>query len=102
MARRIPDGFRDISTTHLECRSWLHAWDFRETEIKRGGYLILKLICTRCKTYRYDTIVRYTGEVVRRQYVYPEGYTIDNIPSWGGRKEFNWNVRRTLIERLEP
>ena len=64
-----------------------------------GSVLQVKLVCLRCETYRYDQVMRFSGEVIRRQYVYPGGYMVDNLATWGGRKEFNWNVRRELIKR---
>jgi hypothetical protein len=98
-ARKIAQGFKEISTTHLECRSLMHAWNFIETHVMKGGILQIKLQCMRCTTYRYDQVERFSGEVIRRQYVYPSGYNVDDLPNWGGRKEFNWNVRRELIRR---
>lgn len=102
-APRVPKGFREIRTDFLSCRAWSHAWQHRSTRVRRdsiGRVFDVTLECLRCGTVRTDTIDAGSGQLDGRGYRHAEGYLIDDVPSWGGRKEFNGNVRRELYRRL--
>lgn len=105
MAGKVPKGFKELKTNHLTCRSLLHAWDPKQTTrvTVEGGAQAweIYLVCSRCKTPATDLIYVSDGTRVKpRQYQHVEGYLIADVPSWGGRKEFNGNVRRELYGRL--
>jgi hypothetical protein len=59
----------------IRCRVLRHAWDVFETAGFRNPTpgTRLSLRCTRCATERHDEYAN-TGEVIRRRYVYVEGY----------------------------
>lgn len=101
MAR--PQSLKKLQTQHLKCRSWMHAWEHELTTLERIGQaqlLILTLRCTRCGTKRTDEIRRSNGQLEARAYTErPKNYLIDDVKSWGGRVEFNNNVRLELVNR---
>jgi len=102
-AARVPKGFRELATDHLECRSWSHAWQHVSTHVRRdeaGRAFDVTLECLRCHTTRHDVIDAGTGSLDARAYSHAEGYLIDDVPSWGGRATFNANARRELYRRL--
>jgi hypothetical protein len=101
--KRVPKAFRELDTKVLECRAWAHAWTHETTHLLRdaeGRIFEVSLRCLRCGTKRLDVIDAGTGLIDGRSYRHPEGYLIDDVPSWGGRATFNGNVRRELYGRL--
>lgn len=104
MAKRVPKGFKDLETKHLQCRSLTHGWDPKQTtRVIVDGVQAWEvyLVCRVCKTPATDTVRVSDGTRLKpRQYHHVEGYLITDVPSWGGRKEFNGNVRRELYGRL--
>ena len=97
-------AFKEMKGDHLKCRSLQHAWDTRQAVLVRydGRECVeLTLRCMRrgCRTERVDTATR-SGEVLNRRYYHPDMYLIEDLKSWGGRAEFNQNVRRELYHRL--
>jgi hypothetical protein len=101
---KVPKGFKDLKTEHLKCRSLSHAWDPKMTmKVVMDGLHVwqVHLVCRRCKTPATDFIYVSDGTRMKpREYHHVEGYLIEDVPSWGGRKEFNGNVRRELYGRL--
>lgn len=95
-----PTNFGDISTQHLECRSWHHAWEHVVTFVvaSRPKRYELHLRCLRCGAERFDELVK--GTVTSRRYRLPEGYLIRDVKSWGGRVTFNGSTRTALADRL--
>jgi len=103
VTRRVPTAFRELTTDHLECRSWSHAWSHVSTHVRRddiGRAFDVTLECLRCHTLRHDVIDAGSGELDGRAYTHADGYLIDDVPSWGGRATFNANARRELYRRL--
>lgn len=93
-------SFREMSTRHLECRHLNHAWKHQMTFMREQRTIAeVHLQCTRCKATRIDNYIRSSGELEGRAYQHPDTYLIKDVKSWGGRKEFNSNVRRELIGR---
>lgn len=77
MARTNRVGF-------IGCKTYCHAWDEynpRE-DPPTGTFDRITLRCTRCTTTRHDEFDR-NGDMVRRQYGYPDGYreAADSKPS---------------------
>lgn len=93
-------AFQQLTTKHLECRNLNHSWIHKDTEvISRYGWLRLWFRCSRCLTERIDTRIRKTGELESRRYIYANSYLVEELKSWGGRKQFNRNVSIELMER---
>lgn len=64
----------DASTEHVGCRTFGHAWPVKPTsteEVDAG--IAIVLTCARCTTARVDIASR-RGVLIRRRYVYPDGY----------------------------
>lgn len=104
MAKR-PKAFKDLKTDHLKCRALAHHWDPIQTTLithdRRRAWEV-SLVCLVCKSPATDIVYMTDGMRAKpRAYHHAEGYLIDNVPDWGGRKEFNANVRRELYTRLE-
>jgi hypothetical protein len=61
---------------YLRCRTYGHGWDeFTPIDLEAPWYgWRLSLRCMRCGTERHDNISYGTGQVMGRQYVYPEDY----------------------------
>lgn len=70
-------SLEDISTPHLKCRVFLHSWDEYIPAGKRRPPFGWRLssICTSCGTERHD-IIGAAGQLVSREYVYPDGYLL--------------------------
>lgn len=103
MTKKVPGGLRELETAHLKCRSLQHAWDPKGLQViywDRKQARSLRLECLRCAGERIDIMLWSTGELVSRVYHHPKNYLIEDVPSWGGRREFNNNVRRELYGRL--
>ena len=62
----------------------------------------MHLHCTRCDGYRIDRFNRPTARLISRKYMYPEGYVVEDLKHWGGRRRFNQNVRVELFNRFTP
>lgn len=60
---------------YAECKTLGHAWDEYNPRDGGGGATRwrLTLRCSRCSTTRHDDLDA-RGEVVSRQYAYPDGY----------------------------
>lgn len=88
---------RATAEEYLKCRTWGHSWDdFTPTEMRRPSFgWRYSLRCVRCGTERHDLIGR-LGDVLSRQYIYPEAYKDAGIGTKGlARNEF----RRELAYR---
>lgn len=63
---------------YLRCRSFGHAWDDRSgTTNWKAMYLFgaqVTLRCIRCNTRRRDIWSTASGQLISRQYEYPDGY----------------------------
>jgi hypothetical protein len=97
------DTITELPNRRLECRSWLHAWKHKHTEVLKDdweGTLSMVLVCTRCTTEREDLITWETGLLYRRRYNYPTGYLLKNLEELGGRQALNIAVRKELVGRL--
>lgn len=63
----------------IECRTYGHAWDEMSYDLPDDvrpvpeHIDVLSLRCGRCTTRRYDWFNK-IGDVVRRRYIYPNGY----------------------------
>lgn len=95
---RTPKAFKEMVTSHIECRTWQHAWDHNETFLI-GSLLEIHLVCLRCEAGRIDTHTR-SGERIKRRYQHPPEYLVEDKEAWGGRRVFNDNVRGELMNRL--
>jgi hypothetical protein len=96
------EALAEMDTEHLKCRTWMHPWDVEVTysmTFRRSEHLEIHLYCERCGGQRIDLVKRSTGELMRRRYIHPEGYMVEDLKSWGGRSTFNANVRVELYER---
>ena len=65
---------------YVRCRTYSHAWDeFYPIDLAPPLYgWRLSLRCTRCGTERHDTC-SFSGAVMSRRYIYPEGYAQKGI-----------------------
>lgn len=101
MAR--PVSFTRLDTTHLKCRSWLHAWEHEVTIVEHVGrstVLVVHLRCLRCGTKRTDEVMRSTGRLNHRSYKdRPKNYLVKGV---GNRVTFNNGVRLELTMRMSP
>ena len=59
---------------YLVCRTLGHAWDPIPAESSPPWGDPFWLRCVRCTTERHDAVSWSTGELVGRQYVYPDDY----------------------------
>lgn len=85
-----------VQDDYLKCRSWGHMWDdYRPLGRDRGDY-VLTLRCDRCATERVDTLDS-AGDVIRRNYEYPEDYKISGYIS--GDRATAPELRRELLTR---
>lgn len=98
MARKSR-SFADMETKNLTCRTLGHAWEHEITFVVKQGLFELHFKCLRCPTTRIDDWTS-RGLIDGRAYRYPDGYQIEGLSSWGGRKTFNQNVRAELVTRL--
>lgn len=96
-------SFKALNTDHLKCRAWRHSWDLDyvalET-IKRRQAYEAHLFCMRCGTTKTLHIARTSGEPLKtHRYGYATNYLIEDVKSWGGRREFNRNVLLEILDR---
>src|SRR5262245_22599878 len=66
-----------MSRARLLCRDLRHPWDLGPTYLIQRDLVERNLRCPRCGTERVEVVVRSTGEVIRRHYVYATGYQQD-------------------------
>ena len=102
---RKSQAFREMKTPHLKCRALAHPFDPKQTfQIRMDGRAVweVHLVCLRCKVPATDYIFVSDGTRVKPRVYdrYPDGYLIEEVDQWGGRKEFNGNVRRELYSRM--
>jgi hypothetical protein len=109
-ARTVDERTSELTLEALECRDTGHQW---KRLGKRGGYEITerfsngrvramqrKLLCEHCRTERRD-IYDGRGDLVRRRYVYPDGY----LAKKGGQGQDRLvptECRFALVQRLFP
>lgn len=101
---REPEGFTDLDTAHLLCRTLGHAWDpvGAPTHVsldRRKGWEV-EFSCLRSGCKRTDVWSTNGVDLLSRSYELPGGYLITDPQSWGGRQTFNANARRTVYDRL--
>lgn len=94
--KRAPD--------YLACRTFGHAWFVIPSEGKSAhGGDPLWLRCERCMTERHDSVSFTTGDLMTRQYIYPDqykGFFDDEFSDHEGsptRQDF----RRLVLIRLQ-
>lgn len=70
-----PTRRQSTHAAYLACRTIGHAWEQVPAEAAgtHGGDPMW-LSCMRCTAQRHDSVSRATGDLMSRQYVYPEGY----------------------------
>lgn len=61
-------------TAYVRCRTLAHAWDDVPSPRRPPWGVLMALRCVRCGTIREDIVNRFDGELMSRNYVYPEGY----------------------------
>lgn len=101
-ADRVP--FAEMETKFLQCRAVNHPWEeWTPLNARRPRYGWTESYrCTRCGAERHDTI-NVMGEVVQRQYRYPDGYQLLGRPGKAGRMPANKAaVRVELHTRVRP
>lgn len=99
---RTSSSFAELADTTLECRTWTHPFRHVVTYSEKRGrspVLTFFLKCPNCKAERWDTHRISDGERIGRRYIHPDGYLIKGVEDWGGRKVFNQNVRKELVNR---
>ena len=72
----------DLPVPFLRCRAFGHKWDeFLPVGKRKAEWgFRLSLLCVSCGTERHD-LINATGSVGGREYVYPEGYQLDQKAS---------------------
>jgi hypothetical protein len=103
MGRKAPQSLRSMQTKHLTCRNFAHPWEPKRTSsetVDRRRAWVIYLRCTRCTATCKEIYFPTSGDRKRSGITYPEGYTVENLKQWGGRKILNDNVRRELFGRL--
>ena len=87
---------------YVRCRTLLHAWDeIPVTEPHPDGPSIW-LRCVRCTSQRHDVFDSYNGELLHRQYIYPDDYSLAGDEYLPTRAEFRlrlFDIAQTLSDR---
>lgn len=84
-----------VQSQYLMCRTFGHAWFIIPGERGRLGGDPMWIRCERCDTERHDSVSFATGDVMSRNYVYPEGYR-DAFRSEGDAAPDRGEFRRML------
>lgn len=99
MSTKHTDGLE--SYKFIGCREVGHAWEPGGFDERPGTFGVARVLkCLRCPASRHD-IYNYRGELLSRQYKYPDGYQIKG----GGftRTDFREELfRREGIRHLKP
>lgn len=74
-------------TDFLACRTIAHPWGIH-VEPHTGGRAWIVLTCPTCGLKRTDLIVANSGTLLRREYIYPDGYKRGRTVKQKYRKEF--------------
>lgn len=89
-ARKLPDEY-------LQCRLLGHQWNIIPNRRKPQFGDMLSLGCARCDSVREDIVSRRYGELLARNYDYPEGYLIK--PEKRGERNFSAASLRAEVNR---
>ena len=75
---RTVNSVDTLPVDYLRCRAFGHAWEEFVPRGKRKPEFGFRfsLLCTSCTTERHD-LIDTLGQVVAREYVYPDGYQLD-------------------------
>jgi hypothetical protein len=89
----------NMEQSFKECRDWGHSWRAYDASIDRRSMLIEEILrCSRCFSRRYRTISGRSGDILKRRYVYREGYL---IPAWGRMsKDDKGELRLAIIRQM--
>ena len=98
-SKRLKGQLADLHDDYILCRTRRHQFEDVPFTGRRGAkwqpsssILILAQRCLRCTVERHEIWNVYTGEIVKVQYLYPPGYSLD-------REIKPINVRREYIDR---
>lgn len=101
----LTDAIKNLDDKHLACRDLGHRWSLqshvaRVVEWATSHEPVVERIvrCTVCRTTRTEQVRRSDGQMIRRNYRYPDGYCFEpGIAGRGGMKKDPF--RREWIER---
>lgn len=102
----LKQAIHNLTDSHLLCRDFGHRWSLqahhaRVVEWANGNEPVVERIvrCTVCRTTRTEQVRRRDGEMIRRNYKYPEGYKFPaGVAGRGGMKKDPF--RREWIKRV--
>lgn len=104
MAASKPRGVAGPSQEDFDrCRRHNHAWDEvddAEHQEPDAGTTFEHLRCLRCTTWRHDMIDDRTGDLVKRNYDYADGYQYDSIDARPTRSDLRLAHITLLRDRL--
>jgi hypothetical protein len=86
---------KNLDQDYLLCRDLRHQWDGLTNLLHgkgRARYLVRTTTCLRCGTERHETISLTTYSVLKRAYVYPTDYKLDEKTAFS-------DIRKTSILR---
>lgn len=97
------DDVAEVNDKFLMCRVKGHRWEHQTDEITAGDKHKVREVtrhwtCYGCTTEVLEVIGFPSFDVVRRRYIYPDGYQFD-VAAMGGRV-FRPEVRREQFRRL--
>ena len=97
---RIP-ALKRLHDEHLFCHAFSHTWENvsgvarqKHRTVVSGVYIVMR--CGSCKAERRDVISPFTGQLLLREYRYPENYSIKVDKRSGTKKE---QMRREYLAR---
>lgn len=104
----LDDAIKNLESDHLLCRDFGHRWSLQNYHARvvewANGYepVVERIVrCTVCRTKRIEQIRRRDGEMIRRNYVYPEGYRFPaGVAGRGGMAKAPFRVE--WIKRANP
>lgn len=103
------DAISSLNDQHLLCRDFGHRWSLRSHHSRvvqwaNGAEPVVERIvrCTICRTTRTEQVRRRDGEMIRRNYAYPDGYRFPaGVSGRGGMAKAPFRVewiRRAITE----
>lgn len=93
---------KKVERARLLCRDLRHPWVHDATYLVDPDVVERHLSCPRCGTVRIETVVRSTGEVARRRYVYPEGYLQEHGAGRMSAADARVETLKTVRVRMLP
>lgn len=95
-------SFEELRDAFLLCRTISHGWEeVVRNDLDKPDYgWRFSLRCNRCACERHDIIDPYNGDLIRRRYIHPDGYELDEKVT---RSEFRqeWARRNQYLQATQ-